>query len=144
VRVLICHPGPDFSVADVYAGWTEGLKEMGCEVAGYNLLPNDRLIFYSLALIDSGEEDETGHPIVRQAMTQEQAFAAAMQGLSHACYTFWPDAILFISGFFLNAATYELLRSRKHKLVILNTESPYLPGQRAADPRAARAPEPAE
>jgi hypothetical protein len=82
------------------------------------------LIFYNMALIDSGEKDETGHPIVKSAMTAQQAFSAAMQGLSHACYTFWPDVVLFVSGFFLNAGTMQLLRERRHKLVILHTESP--------------------
>lgn len=123
MRVLIVHPGPDFSVADVYEGWVEALKAAGVEVAGYNL--NDRLIFYSMALLDTGEKDEEGHQIVRQAMTQEQAWAAAIQGLSHACYTFWPDVILSISAFFLTAPVLQLLRQRKHKIVILHTESPY-------------------
>jgi hypothetical protein len=36
------HPGPDFSVHDVYAGWYEALQKLGCQVAGYNL--NDRLL----------------------------------------------------------------------------------------------------
>lgn len=123
MRILVCHPGPDFSVADVYAGWIEALQGLGCEVVGYNL--NDRLIFYSCALIDTGETDETGHPLVRQAMSQEEAYGLALQGLSHACYTFWPDLILFISGFFLTAATFQLLRMRRHKIVLLHTESPY-------------------
>lgn len=78
-----------------------------------------------MALIDTGEKDEAGLPIVRQAMTQEQAYTAATQGLTHACYTFWPDVIIFISAFFLNAATFQLLRQRNHTLVILHTESPY-------------------
>jgi spore maturation protein CgeB len=125
MRVLVVHPGlgPDFSVHDVYAGWTEALGDLGVEVARYNL--NDRLIFYSSALIDTGEVDETGHPVVRQAMSQADAYRMAMQGLSHACYTFWPDTILFISAFFLTAGIFQLLRSRGHRLVILHTESPY-------------------
>lgn len=123
MRILVVHPGPDFSVHDVYAGWTEALKAAGCEVAGYNL--NDRLIFYSTALIDTGEKDDDGHPIVKNSLTQDQAYTMAIQGLSHACYTFWPDIVLFISAFFMNAATFQLLRVRKHKIVILHTESPY-------------------
>lgn len=78
-----------------------------------------------MALIDSGEKDETGHPIVRQAMSEEQAFTAALQGLSHACYTFWPDVIVIVSAFFMTAGTMALLRQRRHKIVILMTESPY-------------------
>jgi spore maturation protein CgeB len=125
MRVLIVHPlpGPDFSVADVYEGWAEALKAAGCEVAGYNL--NDRLIFYSMALLDTGEKDEEGHPIVRQAMSHEEAWAAAMQGLSHSVMWMWPDIVLFISAFFTTAPWYQLLRARRIKTVILHTESPY-------------------
>src|SRR5713226_9561012 len=49
VRILIVHPGPDFSVNDVCVGWTEGLREAGVEVAVFNF--NDRLVFYSRALM---------------------------------------------------------------------------------------------
>jgi hypothetical protein len=90
---------------------------------------NDRLVAYSNALVDTHQYDETGHPIVRTMFTEEGVFHAAMEGLSHALYTFWPDVVLFISGFFLNAGTMQLIRSRRHKIVILATESPYLPGR---------------
>jgi hypothetical protein len=123
MRILLVHPGPDFSVSDVYYGWGEALRELGCEVALYNT--NDRLMFYSKALIDTEKTDETGHRIVRQAMGQVDAIRASMQGLSHACYAFWPDVILFVSGFFITGGQFELMGSRKHKLVMLHTESPY-------------------
>ena len=124
-RILIVHPGPlpDFSVHDVCTGWVEGLRELGVEVAPYNL--NDRLIFYSNALIDTGEKDEEGHPIVRRAMDDDQVYKAAIQGLSHALYTFWPDVVLMVSAFFMTAATMTLIRQRRHKIVVLATESPY-------------------
>lgn len=52
----------------------------------------------------------------------------AMQGLTHALYTFWPDVIMFVSAFFTTAGLFKLIRQRNHKIVILHTESPYLPG----------------
>ena len=123
MRILICHPGPDFSVHDVFIGWKEALADLGAEVAAFNL--NDRLIFYSTALKDTGKKDDEGRAIVQQAMTQEQAYIMARQGLSHALYTFWPDVVLFISAFFMTASTFSLIRQRQHKIVILHTESPY-------------------
>jgi len=48
-----------------------------------------------------------------------------MQGLTHAAYTFWPDIILFVSGFWLDSGIFSVLRARNHKLVMLHTESPY-------------------
>jgi hypothetical protein len=123
MRILVVHPGPNFSVADVHAGWVEALRGLGCQVASYNL--DDRIQFYSHALLDTEEKDEDGHPLVRKAMTNEDAFRAAMQGLSHALYTMWPDVVLFVSGFFVNPGTLQLIQSRRHRIVLLHTESPY-------------------
>lgn len=122
----MCTPGLNFSVADVYRGWAGALKELGNQVALYNT--SDRLVFYSKALIDTGELDETGHPLVKLAMPVADAIKAAMQGLTHAAYVFWPDVILFVSGFFLDSGIFEIMRARNHKLVMLHTESPYLSG----------------
>ena len=117
------HPGPDFSVHDVLTGWHEAFQELGIEVAVFNT--NDRLIFYSQALIDTHEQDEHGLPIVKQALTQDQAYVMTMQGLSHALYTFWPDVVMFVSAFFTTAGLFQLIRQRRHKIVLLHTESPY-------------------
>jgi hypothetical protein len=46
MRILVIHPGPDFSVHDVYAGWVFALKQLGCQVFEYNL--NDRLLAHFL------------------------------------------------------------------------------------------------
>ena len=127
MKVLVIHPGPDlgFSVHDVYSGWVYALKSLGCQVFEYNL--NDRLIFYNMAMIDSGEVDETGHIIVRSAMKQEQAWWAAMQGLSHEVLDKEPDVVLFISAFFASRLTLGILRKSRlqPKVVIIHTECPY-------------------
>ena len=125
MRVLLVHPGPDFSVHDVFVGWSEGLTEAGAQVATFNF--NDRLIFYSKALMmqydadGSESRDEAGLPIVHQALSQEAAFTLAMQGITHALYTFWPDVVVFVSGFFVQAGILDIVRKRGHKVVMLNT-----------------------
>lgn len=123
MRILMVHPGPNFSVADVHDGWAEALRGLGCQVASYNT--DDRIQFYSNALIDMHQADETGHPIVRQAMTHDQAILAAMQGISHAVLSMWPDVVMFVSGFWVTPGMMELIRSRRMKVVLLATESPY-------------------
>lgn len=129
MRILIVHPGPDFSVADVYQGWAKSFRELGHDVAVYNT--NDRLSFYGQVEIRDYKKDlqECGHPVYKRAMDDEQAMAAAMQGLSHACYTFWPNLVFFVSAFFTTAPHLQLIRSRQagdtHKIVMLHTESPY-------------------
>ena len=123
MKILMVHPGPNFSVSDVHDGWAEALRGLGCEVASFNL--DDRLQFYCSALVETGEKDETGHPLVRNAMDREMAIRVAMQGLSHACFSMWPDVVIFVSGFFATTGTLELIRSRRMKVVLLATESPY-------------------
>lgn len=83
------------------------------------------MVFYNHVLIDTQQRDEHGLAIVKQALTEDGAFALAMQGISHALYTFWPDVVLFVSGFFTTAGLFDLVRKRNHKIVMLNTESPY-------------------
>jgi spore maturation protein CgeB len=116
-------------VHDVHVGWVEALKTFGCDVMDFNL--NDRLIFYNMALIDTGVKDATGHPIVRSAMDRSQAWLAAMQGLSHMVLDMNPDVILFISAFFAGTDTLWLLRKRGYKVAILHTECPYQDSEQA-------------
>ena len=125
MRVLVLHPGPDFSVHDVFTGWMEALRDLlgPGNVAPFNM--NDRLVAFSNALRDTHQYDETGHPIVTNMFSEEGVFYAAMEGLSHAMLTFWPDIVLCVSGFFLNAGTMQLMRMRRFKVVMLCTESPY-------------------
>lgn len=123
MRILVVHPGPNFSVADVHDGWVEALRNLGCEVASFN--SDDRIQFYGHALISTGDVDEDGHPLVRRAMNDADALRMAMQGISHACFTMWPDVVLFVSGFFVTPGLMGLIQSRKMKVVLLATESPY-------------------
>lgn len=125
MRILVVHPGPNFSVADVWAGWSEALGRLGCEVQSYNLDDLDRMAFYSHVLMPTGNEDSEGRPEIRQAMTDSQAIYAALQGLSHALYTYWPDVIFFISAFWVSPGLLHVIRQRRHKIVIAHTECPY-------------------
>jgi hypothetical protein len=58
-------------------------------------------------------------------MPEDQAIWAAVQNLSHPILWFWPDVVLFISGFFLTAPWFQMLRDRRITTVMLHTESPY-------------------
>ena len=119
VRVLVVRPGPHFSVADVCDGWVKGLRANGAEVVDFNF--DDRLGFYSRAMLPNDDDDG-----VRLAFPNpEEAALLAAKGIEAACYEFWPDLVLIISGFYIPPRTYELLRSRGHKVVLIHTESPY-------------------
>jgi hypothetical protein len=126
MRWLLVHPGPSFSVADVFRGWSEALTGLGEQVAEYNL--NHRLQFYSSALVETGETDGNGHPEIRHAVDLDQAIGMAADGMLGACYRWWPDVVLCTSAFFTPPFVLDVMRSRGHKIVMLFTESPYLPG----------------
>lgn len=114
--MLLVDPGPCFSVRDVYTGWRDALRELGCQVAEFNL--GERCDFYVKALY---ERDG----IVEKALTEGQALGLVMNGLKAACYEFWPDVVLVVSAFYIPEQIYTLLRSRNHKIGILHTEEPY-------------------
>jgi spore maturation protein CgeB len=123
VRWLIVHPGPEFSVADVFAGWAEALTGIGEQVKTYGL--NTRMVFYSNALVKTGRTAESGLPELRRACDQDQAIQLAADGILAEAYRWWPDVVLVVSAFFIPAKLLEILRSRGHKIVILHTESCY-------------------
>lgn len=127
MRILMVHPGPEFSVADVFNGWKKSFEKQGHQVKVYTT--NDRLSFYNQVSIPDYREGKldprTGEPPWRKAMTTEDAVVAAMQGLTHDLYEFWPHMVFFVSAFFTPAWVFDLIRQRRHKLVILHTESPY-------------------
>jgi len=117
MRVLIVRPGPSFSVQDVSRGWVRGLTELGCTVGDFNF--DDRLDFYCSAQIDNGEGD------LRFAFSRPAAYALAGKGVLAACYEFWPDVVVIVSGFFVAVELVDLIRSRGHFVVGVFTESPY-------------------
>src|ERR1700733_1911770 len=125
-RILLVHQGPDFSVADVHNGWYKAFKKLGHQVMVYNT--NERLTFYGNALVPTNAPKPCSHGRIetKQAMPDPlHVTQHATAGLMETCYLFWPDVIFFISGFFQNAATLQVLRERNHKIVMLHTESPY-------------------
>jgi spore maturation protein CgeB len=117
MRVLLVHPGPGFSVHDVYVGWQEGLTEAGASVASYNL--HDRLTFYDRTYLNVEEN------YFRKALTADQAVELAVNGILSGCYQFWPDVVLIVTGFLTQPEMLDLLRARGHKVVLLHTEEPY-------------------
>jgi hypothetical protein len=51
---MVVHPGPSFSVADVFEGWVEALRDLGQHVLTYNL--DDRLTWYGSVFRRVGED----------------------------------------------------------------------------------------
>ena len=123
MRWLLIHPGPSWSVADVFNGWSEALTGLGEQVEEYEL--DARLRFYGGTLAETGELLPCGCPGVRKFLDREQAIQLAVDGILGAAYRWWPDVILCVSAFFVPPWLLQVLRARGHKIVMLMTESPY-------------------
>jgi hypothetical protein len=119
MRILVAHPGPQFSVQDVYTGWVEGLRAVGADVHVFNL--GDRLAFYDSVLLPvAGTEGEA-----RKALTGPQAIELATNGLAAALWKIRPEVLLVVSGFFADTDLLDHARRYGTKVVMLHTESPY-------------------
>ena len=123
MRWLLIHPGPSWSVADVFNGWSEALTGLGEQVEQYEL--DARLRFYNATLAETGELLECGCPGVRKYLDREQAIQLAVDGVLGAAYRFWPQVILCVSAFFVPPWILEILRDRGHTIVMAMSESPY-------------------
>ena len=123
MRWLIIHPGPEWSVADVYAGWSEALTALGEQVRECNL--NRLLTFFDLAVFETGEHDPAGYPQFRKAVTRDEAIGQAAKFVRAECFDWWPDVVLLVSAFYIPPLTLEIIRARGIKIVVLFTEGPY-------------------
>ena len=118
MRWLVCHPGPAFSVHDLYVGWVEALRELGQDCHVFNL--DDRLTLFGSMLKETSEPG-----VFARALTPEQTYDVAAETLNSALYTTWPDVLLVISGFFIPTAILDRARRSRTRVVIIHTESPY-------------------
>src|SRR5215469_7003182 len=123
MRWLVIHPGPSWSVADVFNGWVEALTDLGEQVETYNL--DERISLFDAALVETGEENEQGLRQVRKMLRAHEVIQLAAEPVWAAAYRWWPDVILGISAFFTPPLMLDVLRDRGHKVVLLHTESPY-------------------
>lgn len=117
MKVLIVHPGPAFSVADVYNGWVKGLRQNGVQVGEFNF--GERLNFYSAAQIENDQGE------LKVAFSGEAAMTMASKGVEVACFEWWPDMVIFVSCLFVPPQVLDVIRARGIKVAIVHTESPY-------------------
>ncbi len=138
MRILMCQPGPHFSVFDVYRGWYEAFQDLGVTVADYNL--GDRLTFYDSAMVEISEYPGDGATTIsidigdrvlnlKKALSQEKAHELAVNGIYAALYKLKPDVLFLVSAFFIPPDLIDLARANGTKVVMLATESPYEDGR---------------
>jgi hypothetical protein len=117
MKIVAAHPGPSFSVHDVHVGWVEALRKQGHLVADYNL--SQRLTFYDSAMVELPDRKW------RKALTHQQAYELAANGLYALLYVRKPDLLLVTSAFFYPEEMFDIARSHGTRTVLIHTESPY-------------------
>jgi spore maturation protein CgeB len=117
MRAVVVHPGPRFSVADVNHGVVTGLRANGIDTIGLNF--DDYLSFFVGASVERDGE------YIRALEYEAAVRCASVACIEAACYEFWPDIVVIVSGFFVPPEKYPLMRERGHKVVLWCTESPY-------------------
>jgi len=116
MRALVVNPGPNFSVADVARGWVGGLTQLGVEVRTFEL---DKLLdYFAYAYADRDGQ-------IVKAHTEDEAIQLAAGQIKAACYDWWPDLIIVVSGFFMYPELVQIMRARHTAVVLVCTESPY-------------------
>jgi hypothetical protein len=126
MRWLVIHPGPSFSVADVYDGWVGALRGLGEQVMEYRL--DRRLTFFDQALFADDLTDEEGRQVIHKALPRDKALELAAEAIGSMCHQWWPDVVLCTSAFFVPPLTLQVMRERGHRIVMLFTETPYQTG----------------
>lgn len=116
MRALVVNPGPNFSVADVARGWAKGLARIGVDVRTFEL---DKLLDYFAYAYADRDGD------IVKAHSEEEAIMLAAGQIKAACYDWWPDVVVVVSGFFMYPQLVEIMRARHRHIVLLCTESPY-------------------
>lgn len=124
MRIVLAHPGPQFSVHDLYVGWIEAFRELDVKVIPFNL--DDRLSFYDSTFFNVAEGK------FKKATTPEQSIEFAVNGLNATLYKTVPDVLMVISGFLIPADLLEHARRYGTKVVLVHTEQPYELGRESA------------
>lgn len=117
MRIVLAHPGPQFSVHDLFVGWSEALRAQGHKVVAFNL--DERLSFYDSVYSNVAEGR------FKKAITAEQAVEFAVNGLNAALYKVVPDVLIVISGFLIPPDLLDHARRYGTKVVLIHTEQPY-------------------
>lgn len=119
VRLLVVHPGADWSVSDIHDGYVSAFKALGHEVGVYNL--SVRLMrahgWLNYCWRQAGRPPEKPAPPDVIRMASDGLVTAALRGDV--------DWVFVISGMYLDPDSMILLRRAGKRVALLLTESPY-------------------
>lgn len=122
MRLLLCHPGASWSVADVEAGLSYGLRAHGVDVIPYRL---DARIDHAKRFLFQGWRRAKKHnPSVVKPSISDIFYQAGI-GLLEKALRMQVNAVVVVSAMFLHPDVLILLKRAGVKVFVLFTESPY-------------------
>lgn len=124
LRILVAHPGADYSVADVHTGLVEALARAGHEVGIYAL--NGHLEVARRYLAQQNRILRKADPTVEITPTVPAMMLKASEGLLLTALRGRADAVLVISAMYLHPQVLYMLRAARIPVGLVFTESPYL------------------
>jgi len=126
-RVVVCYPGPRYSVFDVANYYAKAFEDIGCMVERFNY--HNNLIYHATAL------SYFSNKFTKRKYTYRDIYTLAANDLVSCVSRFVPDFVLVVGGLALPLELWDWLHEmqravkRPFKLVGLLTESPYVDDQ---------------
>lgn len=125
MKLLVVHPGADWSTSDVFDGYTDAFRRLGHEVGTYNLHVRlgraERWLDWNWRKAGKPEPRPTGGDTIYLASAD--AVLAALRSDA--------DWVLIITGAYLHPDAVVMLRRAGRRVALMLTESPYEDDQQA-------------
>ena len=124
LRVLLVHPGAEWSISDVWRGVNNAMRRAGVEVVNYAMA--GRLQRSQKWLKDTYKQARKNHPdeaIVEPTMGD--GFYHASVGALERALRFQADWVFIISGMYFHPEAMVLLKRAGLNVAVLLTETPY-------------------
>lgn len=122
MKLLVAHPGASWSVADVEAGLSYGLRANGVDVVPYRL--DERIGYARRFLTNRWRKVKEANPEVVKPTHADILYQASI-GLLEKALRHDVDAVLVVSAMFLHPDVLILLKRANKPTHVLFTESPY-------------------
>ena len=122
LRLLLCHPGADWSTADVYEGLRYGLEHHGVHVIQY---PLSKMIGPAHNWLNGmWRRRKKADPSIVKPSQADVMYQAGIGALERAL-RHQVDVVLVVSGMFLHPDVVIMMRRAGLQVAVLFTESPY-------------------
>jgi len=126
-KIVVCYPGPSYSVFDTANYYAQAFEDIGCKVERFNY--HNNLVYHDVALGFFAKN------YTHKEHTYRDLYTLASNDLVSCIARFIPDIVVVVSGLAFPLELWDWLHEmqksfkKPFKLVSLLTESPYIDDQ---------------